>query len=75
MNKTGPPWIQTIALTPPSLQNNTADVDRLLSSLKSRLQSDAIHLDLELLKLLPKILRQAEYNVRCTVLKDRHQWE
>jgi len=74
MNKKDLPWIQTIALTPPSLQNNTADVDRLLSSLKSRLKSNAIRLDLDLLRLLPEILRRAEYSVRCTVLKDRHQW-
>ena len=72
--KTGPPWVQTIALTPPSLQNNTADVDRLLNALKSRLKSNAIQVNLELLKLLPAILRQSEYHVRCTILKDRHRW-
>jgi uncharacterized 2Fe-2S/4Fe-4S cluster protein (DUF4445 family) len=74
MNKKAPPWVQSIALTPPSLQDNTADVDRLLNALKSRLNSNAIHVELELLRLLPAILRQSQYKVRCTVLKDRHQW-
>jgi uncharacterized 2Fe-2S/4Fe-4S cluster protein (DUF4445 family) len=74
MSKKGPPWVQTVALTPPSLQDNTADVDRLLEALKSRLQSDTIHLDLELLRRLPEIMRQSDYRVRCTALRDRNQW-
>jgi uncharacterized 2Fe-2S/4Fe-4S cluster protein (DUF4445 family) len=74
MNKKAPPWVQSIALTPPSLQDNTADADRLLNALKARLKSSAIHVDLELLRLLPAILRQSKYLVRCTVIKDRHQW-
>ena len=74
MNKKALPWVQTIALTPPSLQDNTADVDRLLNALKLHLSSNAIHVNLELLRSLPAILRQSEYHVRCTVLKDRQQW-
>jgi uncharacterized 2Fe-2S/4Fe-4S cluster protein (DUF4445 family) len=74
MNKEDPPWIQTVALIPPSLQDNTADVDRLLNALKPRLKSDAIHLDLELLRKIPAIIRQSDHRVRCTVFRDRNQW-
>ena len=74
MIKKAPPWVQTVALTPPSLQDNTADVDRLLNALKSLLKSSTIHLDLELLRDLPEIMRQSHYRVRCTVLRDRNRW-
>jgi uncharacterized 2Fe-2S/4Fe-4S cluster protein (DUF4445 family) len=75
MIKKDPPWIQTVSLAPPSLQDNTADADRVLNALKSGLNSEAIHLDLELLRQLPEILRSWKYNVRCVLFKARHQWE
>jgi uncharacterized 2Fe-2S/4Fe-4S cluster protein (DUF4445 family) len=74
MSKKAPPWVQPVNLIPPSLQDNTADVDRLLNALKSRLDCSSIRPDLELLRKIPETLRQAEYRVRCTVLQDRHQW-
>ena len=73
MIKKAPPWVQTVTLIPPSLQDNTADVDRLLNTLKSRLECNSIRPDLELLRTIPETLRQAEYRVRCTVLQDRNQ--
>jgi uncharacterized 2Fe-2S/4Fe-4S cluster protein (DUF4445 family) len=75
MSEKDPPWIQTISLAPPSLQDNTADADRVLNALKLRLNSEAIHLDLELLRQLPEILRRCKYNVRCVLFKARHRWE
>ncbi len=74
MNKKDPSWVQTLALIPPSLQDNTADVDRLLNALKSRLKSNTIHLDLELVRKIPEIIRHSGYRVQCTILKDRNQW-
>ena len=68
------PWIRTVRLTKPTLQDNTADSDRLISALKSDLQTDSVHLDLNLLKKLPDLLRKWEYNLRCTLVKDRHRW-
>lgn len=67
------PLIQTISLTPPSLQDNTADADRILNALKARLNTDALDIDFDLLKKLPHILRKSNYNVRCILLKDRCQ--
>ena len=69
---TDSPWVRTVRLTKPTLQDNTADTDRLISALKTDLQTDAVHIDLDLLKKLPDLLRKWEYNVRCILFKDRH---
>jgi len=75
MENTTSPWIKTISLPPPSLQDNTADTERLISALRSTLQTDdAIHIDIDLIKKLPDILRQSDFYVRCTLFKDNHQW-
>ena len=74
MKKAESPWIITLILNPPALQDNTADVDRLISALKAALQTTAIHIDLDLLKKLPDLLRQCGYRVRCILFKDRHRW-
>ncbi len=67
-------WIQTVTLNPPTLQDNTADADRLISALTTSLQTDAVDLDFDLLKQLPALLRKWEYKVRCILFKDRHRW-
>ena len=58
----------------PTLQDNTADADRLISALKTDLQTDSVHLDLTLLKQLPDLLRKWEYDLRCILFKDRRRW-
>ena len=74
MIKTKSSWVRTVTLSKPTLQDNTADTDRLISALKTDLQTDAVHLDLELLKKLPDLLRKWEYHVRCILFKDRRRW-
>jgi uncharacterized 2Fe-2S/4Fe-4S cluster protein (DUF4445 family) len=74
MIKKGNGWIQTISLTAPSLKNNTADADRLIEALKNRLQTHAVDIDLGLLRKLAPLIRQWNYNVRCILFRDRHQW-
>ena len=71
---TDSPWIRTVRLAKPTLQDNTADTDRLISALKSDLQTNAVHMDLDLVKKLPDLLRKWEYSVRCLLFKDRHRW-
>jgi uncharacterized 2Fe-2S/4Fe-4S cluster protein (DUF4445 family) len=68
------PWIKIASLNPPSLQDNTADAERLLGALKERLQTDNIDIDYNLLKQLPALLRRWKYRVRCMVVRDRHRW-
>ncbi len=67
-------WVRTVSLTPPSLQDNTADADRLESALKNKLHTDAVKMDIHLLKRLPDLLRKWDYHVRCVLFKDRGQW-
>lgn len=75
MENTTSPWIQAISLPPPSLQDNAADTERLISALRTTLQTNAaIHIDLDLIKKLPHILRQGQFNVRCTLFKDGSRW-
>ena len=74
MSKNTTPWIQTLTLTPPSLKDNTADADRLIRTLKHRLNTPAIEIDPDLLKVLPTVLRQNKFKCRCVLFKERHQW-
>ncbi|HUV50038.1 MAG TPA: ASKHA domain-containing protein [Anaerolineae bacterium] len=73
-NKNNTGWIRHVSITPPTLQNNTADADRLIGELKSKLDTDAVDIDLYLLKRLPDLLRRCEYNVDCILFKDRKRW-
>ena len=74
MTKNSTPWIQTISLDPPSLKDNTADTDRLLHALNRRLNTDAVHIDLDLMRRLPELLRKYAYRIRCILWKRRQQW-
>lgn len=74
MNNNDQGWLRTVSLTPPTLQDNTADVDRLVRALKNRLETDAIDVDLNLLRRLPDLFRKWNYNVRCVLFKDRQRW-
>jgi uncharacterized 2Fe-2S/4Fe-4S cluster protein (DUF4445 family) len=74
MNTTDSPWIRTVSLPLPTLQDNTADADRLINALKSQLKTTAIDVDVELLRRLPSVLRNGDYKIRCIVLKDRQKW-
>lgn len=66
--------IKDIALNSPSLQDNTADADRLTKALKTALGTDNIDIELALLRKLPNILRQSNYSVRCILFNNRSGW-
>ncbi|NNL78675.1 MAG: DUF4445 domain-containing protein [Desulfobacterales bacterium] len=74
MPKDSTPWVKTVSLNPPSLQDNTADADRFISALKNDLKTDTVDIDLDLLKQLPDILRKLKFKVRCMLYKDHHRW-
>ena len=64
-------WMVPVAMTPPSLKDNTADVDRLVGAIKQKTKSPRVKMDFSLVKKLPGRLRQYEYRVSCVVFKDR----
>lgn len=66
--------VARISLAPPSLGDNTADADRLVNALKNQLGTDAIHIDLTLLKRLPDLLRSAGFRIDCLVFQERRSW-
>ena len=68
------PWIRRVALTPPSLKDNTADADRLVAALKKELATERVDIDLDLLAQLPAILRRNDFCARCSVFRDRGGW-
>jgi uncharacterized 2Fe-2S/4Fe-4S cluster protein (DUF4445 family) len=76
MNETGTSWVKTVSLTPPSLQDNTADADRLIGALRRALKTGTLELDidLEMLRQVPRSFRQWGYRIRCTLFKDRRRW-
>jgi len=67
-------WVRTVSLPAPSLKDNTADADRLTAALRRELQTDAVDIDLDLLRQLPELIRRAGYRLRCTVFRDRARW-
>jgi len=75
MTEKSPGWVLTVKVSPPSLNDNTADADRLINELKSVLKTDYIDIDLSLLKNLPWRLRKWDYQVRCVCFKDRNRWK
>ncbi len=58
MNMMDTDWVKTVFLPPPSLKDNRADADRLIDALKFQLHTEAIHIDIDLLKNLPDLFRQ-----------------
>jgi uncharacterized 2Fe-2S/4Fe-4S cluster protein (DUF4445 family) len=69
------PWLRTVSLPPPSLQNNIADADRLVAALKAVLKTDdAVHIDLKVLKQLPHQLRKSDFNIQCILFKGHRHW-
>jgi uncharacterized 2Fe-2S/4Fe-4S cluster protein (DUF4445 family) len=69
-------WIRAIAprMTPPSLKDNTADVDRVVKGIKGVLQTEDVAIDIALVKRIPSYLRDHGYNVRCVLYKGTHSW-
>ena len=59
-------WAKTVTLPPPSLENNTADADRLAGALGA----PGMRMDLALLKSLPDRLRRWGYRARAVTFKE-----
>jgi len=67
--------IQPVSLPPPSLSDNTADAERLVRALKPILGTDAVSIDLPLVKTLSSRLRNAQFSIRCVLFRERHRWD
>ncbi|MBW1902927.1 MAG: [Fe-S]-binding protein, partial [Deltaproteobacteria bacterium] len=69
-------WIKKLTpeIIPPSLQDNTADVDRLIKGIKKGLQTGHVGVDFSLVKRLPHILNQYGYLVEALLFKANNGW-
>ncbi len=69
-------WIRKVKpkLALPSLNDNTADADRLFRGLRAELGGERITADFELIKRLPTILRDHDYSVCAVVYNDGATW-
>lgn len=63
-------WTARIELPVPSLQDNTADADRLRIALQREFKIDRLDFDLSLRRKLPSLLRNNNYCLRCLVFED-----
>ncbi len=70
------PWIKTVVLelNPPSLKDNTADVDRLVRGIRQQLKIEHVIVDFSLVKSLPNGLRKCEYRVTAVLFEDNGNW-
>jgi len=67
-------WVLIISLPKPSLQDNTADVDRLLQAIRQQTGAGHVTCHYRLMKKLPDILRASDYRVRCVLFKNAAGW-
>jgi uncharacterized 2Fe-2S/4Fe-4S cluster protein (DUF4445 family) len=78
MNKTpeNGPWIRAVLpeISPPSLKDNTADLDRLIKGIRKPLGNAPVHVDFSLLQKLPPVLRAHGYRIRAILYRDQGAW-
>lgn len=69
-------WIRKISpqMTPPSLKDNTADVDRLTKGIKKALDGQEVAIDFSLAKKIPSLLREYGYEVQAVLYEGTNSW-
>jgi uncharacterized 2Fe-2S/4Fe-4S cluster protein (DUF4445 family) len=69
-------WIKRIPLhiTPPSLKDNTADVDRLAKAIKKALGVRDLAIDFFFAKKIPSLMREYDYRVQAVVYEGSPSW-
>ncbi len=66
--------LREVSVAQPSLENNTADAERLAEALGRELGGESVHLDHAVVRNLPAMLRRADHRLRCAVLKEDGRW-
>ncbi|SPD73073.1 Iron-sulfur cluster-binding family protein [uncultured Desulfobacterium sp.] len=70
------PWIRTILpeISPPSLKDNTADVDRLIRGIKKSLKTEKVEIAFSQIREIPRILTQNKYHVKVALYETDGVW-
>jgi len=70
------PWIRKVSLglAPPSLRDNTADVDRLIKGIKKKLNGEDVHVDFSLAGKVSASLKEWGYDVSASIYEEYGDW-
>jgi uncharacterized 2Fe-2S/4Fe-4S cluster protein (DUF4445 family) len=68
-------WVVDVRMPRPSLEDNTADADRLQKALAASLGADRVVMGLEVLRKLPEKLRSWQYLCRCVLFESAGKWQ
>ncbi len=63
-----------LPLNPPSLEDNTADIDRIRKYLKRKFAIDTIYISFKDIAMFSKTLRQANFKVTATILNEPEKY-
>ena len=75
-NRASGAWIKRISpqLSPPSLKDNTADVDRLIKGIKKGLGGEEVSVDFAQIRGVTRSLRQFDYEVSAALFQEHNCW-
>ncbi|MBS0013568.1 MAG: DUF4445 domain-containing protein [Desulfobacterales bacterium] len=68
-------WVVDVHMPPPSLEDNTADADRLKKALAVKIGTGEVAINLKLGRKLPEKLRSWQYACRCVVFGTAGRWQ
>ena len=64
-----------VVLNAPSLEDNSGDLERLARGLRKHIENSQLHIDLDVLKRLPRALRENDWQVTVTITNSRDKPE
>jgi uncharacterized 2Fe-2S/4Fe-4S cluster protein (DUF4445 family) len=69
-------WIRAVRpeIKPPSLKDNTADVDRIRTALERELEGETVLMDLSRIREIPSFLGRHGYDMQAVLYKDHGVW-
>ena len=69
-------WIRSIPVrtTPPSLKDNTGDVDRLIKGIEKVLDGGEVGVEIPLSRKIPSLLREHHYHVEVILCQEHSSW-
>ena len=69
-------WIRIVSpsINLPSLKDNTADVDRLITGLKKGLQTESVNISFDHIRQIPSLLKEHKYNVKSVLYSEKGVW-
>ena len=67
-------YVLNLKVTKPSLENNTADVERIKQALRDKFRIDNIKIGFNIIKKIPHILRESNHEIKAVVFRNLEDW-